>query len=38
MRDSSMDEYQANIPKRPNNYPTMIFCNPNAGYAEYFQY
>jgi len=22
--------------KRPNHYPTMIFCNPNAGFAEYF--
>lgn len=21
-----------------NNYPTMIFCNPNAGFAEFFQY
>jgi len=19
-----------------NNYPTMIFCSPNAGFAEYF--
>jgi alpha-beta hydrolase superfamily lysophospholipase len=20
------------------NYPSMIFCNPNAGFAEFFQY
>ena len=26
------------LQSRSNNYPTMIFCNPNAGFAEYFQY
>jgi len=35
-RVDSSDELHPEIQKKPNNYPTMIFCNPNAGFAEYF--
>jgi hypothetical protein len=34
IRQDSNEEFT----RRPNIYPTMIFCNPNAGYAEIFQY
>ncbi len=45
-----MEEYEGDIPdedddegskirqKSKQNHPTMIFCNPNAGFAEFFQY
>lgn len=29
-------EELANDIRKPNNYPTMIFCSPNAGFAEFF--
>jgi hypothetical protein len=36
--EEDSDDDEAAPPKNKGIYPTMIFCNPNAGYAEYFQY
>ena len=33
---SQIDEMGHSIKR--NDFPTMIFCNPNAGFAEFFQY
>ncbi len=35
---SHSDESSDDDEDTSNTSPTMIFCNPNAGFAEYFQY
>ena len=34
--DPGSSEGLYEVRPKENNYPTMIFCNPNAGFAEYF--
>jgi len=36
LREEDDEEDEEEIPRKNGEYPTMIFCNPNAGYAEYF--
>jgi hypothetical protein len=36
--EDSDDDGLNQQPKAKDSYPTMIFCNPNAGYAEFLYY